>query len=226
MSCASWLNFTAEDHHFLRMLLDRVIALRLRFGWWRDIPKGDSAWNEMPPEIRDMLAYMPAPTWIYFESSVSEAALERTFCVADSSTYVLPSENFGLDGAYRCIGYLGSMSLKQSDQFVESGERVKNMKYTDLDNWFPAITGDRDAKIKSFKEANTKMPFLFICGEFPFYGPTSLSLPKAQKLSSGNHVVHVDLSSRLSYFLLGRVLFEGLKNILPSRIAEICEIEE
>jgi hypothetical protein len=210
-------------------LLDRVIALRFRFGWWRDIPEEDDARNEIPPAFHDMFS-MPAPTRIYFESSVSEAALQRTFCVNDSSTYVLPCENSGLDGAYRCIGYLGKMSLKyrnnKFDQFVESGERVKNMKYTNLDNWFPAITVDRDSKIKFFKEANTKMPFLFICGEFPFYGPTSLSLPKPERLSSGNYVVHVDLSSRLSYFLLGRVLFEGLKNILASRIDEVCKIEQ
>jgi hypothetical protein len=190
-------------------MLDKFIALRFRMGWWKLIPEGDGAWEEIPEGFRNSLRTLEPPKYVSLEGSVYEGMLAMTFGIDTSSTYVLPAEKSGLDGCYRFIGYLGkSCFTKQNnngDVFVDSGSRKKNLVYTDLNNWFGSID-DREKLIEPFLDLNRSRPFLFLCAELPFYGPRTEELPMIEQIEDTNNwVIHLDLRSRLLYYLLGEV---------------------
>jgi hypothetical protein len=195
---------------------DRFIAVRFRLGWWLEIDKNDLA--ELPDSVRTrILQLKDTPKYVAFERKVSDMLLETTFCDLNSNTYVLPAEKSGLDGCFRSICYLGKTSAVcrnlKDQQYVSSGERRENVLYTDLDEWFSGLPKQRAGLIRKFKHLNSKVPVVFFCSYFPFFGPSGESLP--QIVNKGeNIVVHVDLTSKLGCYMIGKECLQAWMMIL------------
>ena len=172
-------------------MMDKLIALRFGLGWWENIPYDDSAWNEFPEEFQERIRNLEAPSFIFHERTVDDNYLAMTLFQETSPIYVIPADKSGLDGCYRFIGYLGRCSFTP-----------QNLA--------------EDCFISSIVE-NKNHPLLFICGEFPFYGPLNTPLPRPKKTQDNNWIIHLDLRSRLTHYLLGPELMVYLNKYVSTQ---------
>ncbi|KAI3661131.1 hypothetical protein MP638_000468 [Amoeboaphelidium occidentale] len=199
-------------------MLDKFVGLRFRMGWWKEIPQGDAAWNEIPESFRRAFVHLPTPRFIAIEDSVDDGFFAMTCGKSESEFYVLPANKTGPDGFYRFIGYCGKSSFtkrgKQGHFYVSSNDRIANLKYTDLNEWYGSFA-NKETRIRPYLEMNSTSPFLFFCGEFPFYGSIRTKRPVMRKVGN-NWVVRLDLTSRLGCYLLGKEAVEAISEWLPA----------
>ena len=200
-------------------MIDRFIALRFRLGWWKYIPPDDKAWDEIPEVFVESFKTLEEPKYVALESSVNDGMLLHTFCNYKSHIYVLPAENSGPDGFYRYIAYLGKSSFTRHNQhgdiYVDSEARAKNLIYADINNWFKSLK-TRAEILANYGESTKLNPILFICAEWPFYGPYGDEVPAPIK-NGDNWVIHLDLRSRLACYLLGEEFVKAYKVLLSER---------
>ena len=199
--------------------LEKFIALRFRLGWWKDIERDSVVWQEIPPLFRERFQKLTPPSMIACEGSVDDKLLEDTFCRNDASKYVLPANKIGPDGWFNFIGLFlkGSFSEKNADGdfFVGSEPRKENLRYTDLSEWFPGLA-KREKLIQRFKELKNNQPVLLLLLEYPFCCPFNEQKPPVTEVK-GDYVLHVDLSSGLSYYLLGDYAFKEFSKLGSNR---------
>lgn len=161
---------------------------------------------------------LPRPKYICQEESLHSGKLQDALFGDTRQVYLLPAEMSGLDGAYCGVGYLGKTSFtvksKKGGYFIGSRDREDNMKYTALDNWLGSIK-HCESTLSSLKKSNVSTPLLLLCAELPFYGPAKVDLPKPE-MRAGNCIEHLDLSSRLCCYMLGRNAVELFYRMLPA----------